>query len=1048
MFRQGRKWANGCSIGVASTFLSIGHSFLTSIHSWGRTLAERIYEMPAKNNMSLIPEGYVQLKGSERKPPRTAKVVGEVDNNEKFSVTVVLRRREDGPALPDFEHFTKTPPRRRTRLSPADFTERHGAHPNELKAIEEFAHRNGLTVKSSHAGRRHVKLEGTAAQFSKAFGVNFARYEVSRPAPKRKPGPPPLARRYRGRDGFIHVPRELAESVVGVFGLDNRPIGGRNGLPGDTPITNLLSVAQAASEYNFPAPGAAIGGQTIGIVSAGGGVGYIQSDINTTFSSAGVTVPTVYPIAVDGVANLGAQLPTTVKATNGDTTLTFVSTSGVPQYSWAQYNYNGGTYGLLVTAVTPTKLTMSHWDPATSSFVAGIQSDIPSGTTIYFNLDGETTQDLAIAGLAAPGANLACYFLDDTQMGWVDMIGRVLHPDAGDFPAGVNPPSVLSSSYYISGGDDPDGLSLYGVTTALMDAVSLAFQDASVLANGPTICIATGDFGSNCSIGNEVGSSPAKGDGYAHVQYPASDPWVLGVGGTTLGQYLPMGSTTPAPVEFPWNAPFTGDPWGTGGGGVSDYFPLPSYQALAGVPGSVNPGIAAPNPSTITPPAPFNATGRGVPDVAANANYRTGFSGICFGGIPGGQIGNGTSASAPFWAGLIAVLNSNAGFNIGFANPTLYTLGASAFNPINPLWPDPAYPQLATAPTDNGNAGIPGYPTQAGWDAVTGLGSPNGMELLNGFTALESVYILGGYQSPDVVLTDLTTNQPVPIGGQPGGAWDTLLKPSTDYGFSANVHNDGSADANGVIVTFWAIPGGVGTNGTMVGTPQTVNIPANSTLTVNASAPFTSAALGGHLCAVVSIYSPTTGCAVDPATALQIPDPGYSMSHQCSAWRNTDSMFALIGTKFHFVLGLGKLPPRMEEPVVLGINVKHVPREILRTPAVAKIADTLRVVGAKGNQPLYLLPGVLQGVKNLERPELVKGIHGIEVKPGKKGEWLLVPHNGSEKTQFEVTGNVPKTAKNGDVLLVHVSAQYPRVKGHHARTIEFLEFVYVNDKKR
>jgi kumamolisin len=993
--------------------------------------------MAAKDDRNVIPEGYVQLKGSERKPPRKAKVTGEVDGKERFSVTIVLRRRTDGPAFPDFDYFSKTPPRTRTRLSPEEFTEAYGAHPQEIKAIEEFAKKNGLTVKSIHAGRRHVVVEGTAAQFSKAFGVSFKRYELP-PAPQRKPGPPPRARSYRGRDGFIHVPKELAESIVGVFGLDNRPIGGRNGLPGDTPITNLISVAQAASEYNFPAPGAAIGGQTIGIVSAGGGIGYVQSDINQTFSSAGVSVPTVYPIPVDGVQNLGAQLATTVAAAVGGNTLTFTSTGTVPNGSTAQYSYSGNTYYLQVTAVTPTTMTTQ----------SGFVTPIPSGTIIYFNLDGETTQDLAIAGLAAPGANLACYFLEDSQIGWVDMIGRVLHPEAGDFPAGVNPPSVLSSSYFISGGDDPDGLAAYGATTAVMEAVSQAFQDATILVNGPTICVATGDFGSNCGVGSEIGD-PSQGDGYAHVQYPASDPSVLGVGGTTLGQYLPSGSSTPLPVEFPWNAPLedASYPWGSGGGGVSDYFPVPTYQANAGIPNSINPGIASPNPSTVTPPAPFNATGRGVPDVAANANYRTGFSGICLGGVPGGQVGNGTSASSPFWAGLIAVLNSNAGFNIGFANPTLYALGPGAFNPINPLWPDPAYPQLATAPTNNSNSGIPGYPTGPGWDAVTGLGSPNGMEILSGFEVLESVYILGGYQSPDIILTDLSTNQPVPISGQPGGRWDTLLEPSTNYGFSANVHNDGPTEANGVVVAFWAIPGGVGTNGSMVGTPQTVNIAADSTVTVNASAPFTSAPSGGHLCAVVSLYSPSTGCAVDATSALEIPNPGYSMTHQCSAWRNTDSMFAPMGAKFHFGLGLGKLPIHFEEPIVLGINTKHVPVEILNTPTVAKIADTLRAVGAKSNQPLYLLPGVLQSVETVDLRQTVKGLHGIDVKPGEKGEWLLLAHRGHEKTQLEITGQVPATANKGDVLLVHVSAKYPRIKGRAARTVEFLEFVYVTDKK-
>src|SRR5262249_4781067 len=152
-----------------------------------------------------------------------------------------------------------------------------------------------------------------------------------------------------------------------------------------------------------------------------------------------------------------------------------------------------------------------------------------------------------------------------------------------------------------------------------------------------------------------------------------------------------------------------------------------------------------------------------------------------------------------------------------------------------------------------------------------------------------------------------------------------------------------------VVVRFWAIPGGVGTNGTMVGMPQMANIPAHSTVTVNASAPFTSAPLGGHMCAVVSLYSPSTGCTVDATSATQIPDPGYSMTHECSAWRNTDSVFALIGSGFNFHLGLGKLLSL--EPIVLAINTKYVPAQILKTPTVMKIADTLRAMGAKSNQP-------------------------------------------------------------------------------------------------
>jgi hypothetical protein len=187
---------------------------------------------------------------------------------------------------------------------------------------------------------------------------------------------------------------------------------------------------------------------------------------------------------------------------------------------------------------------------------------------------------------------------------------------------------------------------------------------------------------------------------------------------------------------------------------------------------------------------------------------------------------------------------------------------------------------------------------------------------------------------------------------------------------------------------------------------------------------------------------------VDATSALQIPNPGYSMTHECSAWRNTDSMFALIRGGFHFELGLGLLPTHLEEPIILGINTKHVPAGILNTPTVAKIADTLRAVGARSNQPLYLMPGVLQSLETADLRQTVKGVHGIDVKPGGKGEWLLLPHRGHEKTQLEISGQVPATAKKGDVLLVHVSAQYPRIKGQAARTVEFLEFVYVTDKKR
>jgi hypothetical protein len=974
------------------------------------------------------PDGYVRLAGSERHAPAHAKLLAATAENEIFSVTIALRRRADGPPMPDFDYFTNTPPRRRQRFSSEEFTAKYGAHPDDIDAVSKFATEYGLVVTKTHAGRRHVVLSGTAAQFRRAFGVSFSYFEV--PARKAIPSTPVSGtRKYRDYAGFIHVPANLSDAIVGVFGLDNAPIGRRANNPGDPPIVSTVTVQQVTQLYNFPAPGAAIGGQTIGIITPSGvnGGGYLQSDLDLTFSSVGLTAPIVIPISVEpGVTNATYTAPTTAAAVSGSTTLQFASTTNINPYLAASYTYAGTTYMISLQVTSAT----------TADVGTALPTPVPEGTIVSFNLDEETNQDIAISALAAAGANIVDYFTDDTQKGWVDLIGRVLHPEAGDLPPGVNPPSVLSASWIIAVGDDTNGLAAQFpgvgvVTTATLLTMSASFQDAAVLQNGPTICC--------CSQDN--GSSGGLEDGYAHVSYPSSDPWIVSCGGTTLGQYLSPGAVTPEQVEYAWNNPEEGSPWGASGGGVSAFFSLPSYQNNAGIPNTINLGI------TGHPSETFPTTGRGVPDVASNASLNSGYAGLHLGGGLIGNPGNGTSASTPLWAGLIAVLNSNAGFNLGFANPSLYSFPSSDFCPITPLWPDPSNPALADCPANNSTSGAPGYPTHAGWNAVTGLGSPNGMNLLASIQELDPVYILGGYQSPDIILTDLTTNQPVPIGGLPGGRWDTLLEPSTNHGFSANVHNDTSTAANGVVVSFWAIPGGVGTNGTMVGNPQTVTIAAHSTVNVPASAPFTSAPPGQHLCAVVSLYSPATSCSADATTALQIPSPGYSMTHQCSAWRNTDSMLASPRGRFKFGIGFGHLPFQFEEPIILRLLITHIPATILRDPAINRIQNTLHAVGAVPNLPLYLLPGFERAFHASDLKLKLFATNGLRVEESSTGDWHFFPDRGAETVSLEITGEVPASAKAGDVVLVNVTAHYPAFGRHPARQVGFLEFIHITDKR-
>jgi|FEC22Drversion2_1045045.scaffolds.fasta_scaffold00388_33 Pro-kumamolisin, activation domain len=547
-----------------------------------------------------VPKGYVSLSGSERHPSPGAERLGPADPAEVFSVTMSLRRRPDGAALPSHEDFLATPPAQRQRMPNEEFARLYGASPQDIDKVRDFATSHGLAVLDSNAARRTVVVRGTTAQMNEAFAVDLGRYQHMI---KQRSRSEAVRETYRGRDGVVHIPAALHGIVLGVFGLDNRRIGGRN--DAEPPNTTTLDIPTVAKLYNYPTNKAT--GQTIGIVSESG---YASADITTFFNSmpADRPAPTITDILIGTATNPGS-------------------------------------------------------DPF-----------------------GETTQDIDIAAGFAPGAAINVYINNGDQQGWVDMITRVAHPDPGDSPC-----SVLSSSWFICDGDDPAGMD-FGVTDAFITAVSNAFQDAAI--QGVTVCIATGDRGTDSNVG----------DGKVHVQYPASDPWVLGVGGTTIGNV--SGSTCD---EYVWNDPHADDNWGTTGGGVSARFPVPTYQSAVAVPASLN------------DPAHH---GRGVPDVAGNANDASGYAGIVLGNST--FTGNGTSASAPQWAGLIAVINAALGVNVGFVNPAIYALAGAGFRDIVP----------GPGPTDNANAGSPGYPAGAGWDACTGWGSPNGQALLDNLRAI------------------------------------------------------------------------------------------------------------------------------------------------------------------------------------------------------------------------------------------------------------------------------------------------------------------------
>ncbi|HEY1532096.1 MAG TPA: S53 family peptidase [Galbitalea sp.] len=268
--------------------------------------------------------------------------------------------------------------------------------------------------------------------------------------------------------------------------------------------------------------------------------------------------------------------------------------------------------------------------------------------------DGEVLLDIEVIGALSPKSTILVYFAPNTDAGFVDAVSEAAHAS----PA----PTAMS----ISWGQSEDQWTAQA-RTALDDAL----LDAAAL--GVTVTAAAGDNGSSDGAGGTA----------KHADFPASSPHALACGGTSL-----HGTGATIASETVWN---DGAGGGATGGGVSDVFALPTWQKGVGVPVVSKPG------------------GRGVPDVAGNADPETGYQVLVDGTK---AVYGGTSAVAPLWAALVARLSESLGAPLGLLQPRLYPLHSS----------------LHDITTGNNGA----YKAKKGWDACTGLGTPNGTAILEG----------------------------------------------------------------------------------------------------------------------------------------------------------------------------------------------------------------------------------------------------------------------------------------------------------------------------
>jgi hypothetical protein len=313
-----------------------------------------------------------------------------------------------------------------------------------------------------------------------------------------------------------------------------------------------------------------------------------------------------------------------------------------------------------------------------------------------------------------------------------------------------------------------------------------------------------------------------------------------------------------------------------------------------------------------------------------------------------------------------------------------------------------------------------------------------------------SPYVIGGYQSSDVILKDHITGVDIPLGGQPGGAWDTLLQPNTDYIFAAWVHNASGTPATNTVVRFWEFLGGTGLNGNLIDI-QTVTVPAWSSTLVYSAHPFHSAPAGHHKCAVVSIFNALAGTCPDASTFGQIPNPMANFAHSCSAWRNTDSMWVLAGGNWNIYLELAQ-PIFDGGPVEINVNTQHVPLDWATQADVLDIEKTLAAGAAVRQTPPFLAPAMQGTLKPVDLKIAVKPNEGVKADPIQRGKLETIApalhiHPIKEKpTGFTVSGTVPATAKPGEIFLVKVTAHYPKTAESPERAVEFLEALYVKEK--
>jgi subtilase family serine protease len=371
-----------------------------------------------------------------------------------------------------------------------------------------------------------------------------------------------------------------------------------------------------------------------------------------------------------------------------------------------------GEEGVTCAAGMPKFSELSlNGTPATKSQPgSGTGQENKSAWAIEVALDVETSHAIA------PRANILLVHTNTAETLGVQGFPNMMK--AEDYVVKNHLANVISQSF----GSAEEA---FGSPQSLLN-LRYAFQDAQ--ANGVTVLASTGDDGTSNLKKTPVGQGGAFIE-HPTVGWPASDPLVTAIGGTYLCTDPTAGETQARTKlvipgvgakcgnAFNPNGVNTEVAWTFSGGGFSSIFAKPSWQ------------------NTLPSGSSFTGTTRGLPDVAFQASSATG--GLIYLSLPpDGDSSNvadtttgwysigGTSLSAPQWAGLVAIADQINHGNLGLINPGLYKIGADPTRYANDFF------DVASGNVNQEDPAVPGYPSTQGWDAVTGLGTPNAKNLV------------------------------------------------------------------------------------------------------------------------------------------------------------------------------------------------------------------------------------------------------------------------------------------------------------------------------